>query len=1037
MSWTSAIDTFAQESGISKPLAENILTLTELLERVLEGRGAKDLLTLSTDLPSLTSDLFEVLNTSAGAGEKAVEGAVEEAGEEAFEGSVEGSAVGAAVGADEDSVVGAEDHWDEYGSPINPKKTMDESGEATELFIAIRERVASLTQDQLAELLRLTTIFFHLVNSLEQHEIIRINRERAIRRGESGALPDSIEEAVLRLKELGFSYEAAADLFSHLDIQPTITAHPTEARRRSILNKQESITALIDRLALERLTPMERQTTLHRILSEILLLLSTDEVRPERLTVKDEVENGLFYFTGAIWSTIPRLYDEIEDAFMRHYGRAPAMPVVLKYRSWIGSDRDGNPNVTYRLTWSTFLEQQRAVLQMYHRDLQQIRRYLSVSQNLTSISEELENSLRADREEVPLSESFQRHYQNEPYRRKVTHMMHRIRRKLEEDADEGKAGVEFGGRVGRGVDGSLDSGSSAGSGAGSGAGSARMGYSSENFVRDLGLIRDSLREHGFRDVADSGPLNDLYIRAETFGFHMAALDIRQHSEVHERTVAELLQAANVTSGYGELPEEEKIALLSKELMNPRPLAPVHKVFSAETLETLRVFRMIKEILHREPDAIGSYIISMTHGVSDLLEVLLLAKQEGLWWVDEGEVHSLLDVVPLYETIDDLQRSAELTRAFLSQEVYRGQLEARNRFQEIMLGYSDSNKDGGYWMANWALQKAQLELGEVLREMEIDFRLFHGRGGTVGRGGGRSNKAILALPTVANNGRIRFTEQGEIISFRYSLPEITHRHLEQVINAVVRITSGEKNDQEEAEDLRNQWMQRLADEAMKQYRALIDHPGFWDWFVSVTPVQHIGKLPIASRPVSRATSGNLSFGSLRAIPWVFAWTQVRYNIPGWYGFGTAFERLMEEWPELAERAGEWYQDGRFFKTIVDNAQREMARTHLLTAESYHNRVASAKGGEEKVSSHFQQWIEEDYRKAERVIQAITGQEQLLDNSPVIQRSIDFRNRFTFPLNMMQIELLHRWERASDEERDQLEKILQLSINGVAAAMQSTG
>lgn len=341
------------------------------------------------------------------------------------------------------------------------------------------------------------------------------------------------------------------------------------------------------------------------------------------------------------------------------------------------------------------------------------------------------------------------------------------------------------------------------------------------------------------------------------------------------------------------------------------------------------------------------------------------------------------------------------------------------------------------MANWALQKAQLELGEVLREMEIDFRLFHGRGGTVGRGGGRSNKAILALPTVANNGRIRFTEQGEIISFRYSLPEITHRHLEQVINAVVRITSGEKNDQEEAEDLRNQWMQRLADEAMKQYRALIDHPGFWDWFVSVTPVQHIGKLPIASRPVSRAASGNLTFGSLRAIPWVFAWTQVRYNIPGWYGFGTAFERLMEEWPELAERAGEWYQDGRFFKTIVDNAQREMARTHLLTAESYHKRVVDATGDTKEVLQDFQQWIEEDYRKAERVIQAITGQEQLLDNSPVIQKSIDFRNRFTFPLNVMQIELLNRWEKASDEERDELEKTLQLSINGVAAAMQSTG
>ena len=1016
MSWTAAIDTFAIESGISKPLAENILTLTELLEKVLEGRDSKDLLTLSTDLPSLTSDLFALL----GSDDKADEG---EVGFGAQEGEDEGLREDAvAVGVEEGISA------DEDGSPINPNKPKNtptqDAREATALLADIRERVAKLSREQLTELLRLTTIFFHLVNSLEQHEIIRINRERAIRRGESGALPDSIEEAVLRLKELGFGYEEAAELFAHLDIQPTITAHPTEARRRSILNKQESITALIDRLALERLTPMERQTTMHRILSEILLLLSTDEVRPERLTVKDEVENGLFYFTGAIWSTIPRLYDEIEDAFLRHYGKAPAIPVVLKYRSWIGSDRDGNPNVTYQLTWSTFLEQQRAVLQMYHRDLQQIRRYLSVSQNLSSISEELEASLGVDREEVPLSESFQRHYQNEPYRRKVTHMMHRIRRRLEGDVADSGVGEMPGG-----VSGGLD-------------GSGSSNYRSADFVQDLRLIRDSLRQNGFQDVADSGPLNDLYIRAETFGFHMAALDVRQHSEVHERTVAELLEAANVTSQYHSMTEDEKISLLSNELMNPRPLAPVHKVFRDETQETLRVFGMIREILKREPEAIGSYIISMTHGVSDLLEVLLLAKQEGLWWMDEGQVHSLIDVVPLYETIDDLQRSAELTRAFLSQEVYQGQLRARNRFQEIMLGYSDSNKDGGYWMANWALQKAQLELGEVLREMEIDFRLFHGRGGTVGRGGGRSNKAILALPTVANNGRIRFTEQGEIISFRYSLPEITHRHLEQVINAVVRITSGEKSDEQEAGDLRNEWMQRLADEAMKQYRELIDHPGFWDWFVSVTPVQHIGKLPIASRPVSRAASGNLTFGSLRAIPWVFAWTQVRYNIPGWYGFGTAFERLMEEWPELAERAGEWYQDGRFFKTIVDNAQREMARTHLLTAKSYHGRVVPSGDSRDlhpssKSGARFHQWIEEDFRKAERVIRAITGQEHLLDNSPVIQRSIDFRNRFTFPLNVMQIELLNRWESASEQERDALEKTLQLSINGVAAAMQSTG
>jgi phosphoenolpyruvate carboxylase len=348
----------------------------------------------------------------------------------------------------------------------------------------------------------------------------------------------------------------------------------------------------------------------------------------------------------------------------------------------------------------------------------------------------------------------------------------------------------------------------------------------------------------------------------------------------------------------------------------------------------------------------------------------------------------------------------------------------------MLGYSDSNKDGGYWMANWALQKAQEKLGHVLRKHKIDFRLFHGRGGTVGRGGGRSNRAIIALPPVGNNGRIRFTEQGEIISFRYSLPDITHRHLEQVVNAVAKVSSDTNSagpsgsGDGDIETL----MDAMADHSMSVYRNLIDHPDFWGWYKTVTPVVHIGNLPIASRPVSRGGATSLEFDNLRAIPWVFGWTQIRYNVPGWYGMGSAMQKTMDEDKEAVGYFRKWYQDWPFFATIIDNAQREMARMHRLTSLAYTSR-----------SDHnFDKIIMKEFELTKNVVLTITGQKELLDNRKVIQDSIQFRNNFTYPLNVIQVELLRKWDKAkSEKERDKLRQALFLSINSIAAAMQSTG
>lgn len=881
--------------------------------------------------------------------------------------------------------------------PNMSAKAFDEEGEESNQSLV--ERIQEMSVGEIKNLLRLTTIFFHLVNSLEQHEIIRINRERAKNIDREHPRPESIADALKFFKSKGISYEEALRVFNKLDIQPTITAHPTEARRRSVLNKQENITSMIGQFDSQNLTPNEKEAKMYQILNEIALLISTDEVRTERLTVADEVENGLFYFTNSIWSTVPRLYDDIRSAFNQQYSRKPDLPIILKYRSWIGSDRDGNPFVTRDVTWNTLVEHRKSALKLYLNELEKVRRYLSISQSLVPVSDELLKSLKIDEEEAPLSEQYKRHYKNEPYRRKLTHIMHRMRSML---AALNKGESEI-----------LDSAE----------------YSASDFEQDLQLIADSLVENGMEEVAKFGDFNDLRIRAFTFGFHLAALDIRQHSGLHEKAVSELLSAANVHDGYHSLSEEEKVDLLMQELRNPRPLAPIHKKLSDSTEEILEVFKLISTIRELDDRAFGSYIISMTHGVSDMLEVVLLAKETGLWWLKNGTVESSIDVVPLFETIEDLDMSAEQMETIFTNPIYDLQLKARDNFQEIMLGYSDSNKDGGYWMANWALQKAQLELGKVLRDRDVDFRLFHGRGGTVGRGGGRSNRAILALPSISNTGRIRFTEQGEIISFRYSLPDITRRHLEQVVNAVVRVTAGEGQKEIKKGDKTQIIMNKIAEGSMKAYRELIDDEEFWSWFKTITPVEHIGNLPIASRPVSRGGENGLQFENLRAIPWVFGWTQVRYNVPGWYGLGTVLEPILEDDPDLMETLQGWYKEWSFFGTVVDNAQRELARTHKLTSEMYTAR------GEDRL--HKQ--IMEDFYKTRDVILNITEQEEILDMRKVIQNSIEFRNVFTYPLNLMQIELLNRWEDRPDNEQElkELKKALFLSINGVSAAMQSTG
>ncbi|MCH7521311.1 MAG: phosphoenolpyruvate carboxylase [Candidatus Marinimicrobia bacterium] len=868
-------------------------------------------------------------------------------------------------------------------------------------------RIKTLKHEEILWVLRANTAYFHLVNKAEQLEIARINEERERQATADTPRAESIAEGVHLLKQKGYTLEQVMNLLERLDIQPTLTAHPTEARRRSVLSKQQRIAQLLARLSREDLPITEKESVTQEIYQQITLLMATDDVRSERLQVTDEINNGLYFLSTTIWETIPRIYQDLQKALATAYGEAPELPVVLRYRSWIGGDQDGNPNVTPEMIRYTLRTHREAALRLHIAGLEGARQELSISDRQVSIPGELTRSIEEDRREMELDPELVRRYTHEPYRVKLTAMIERLRLLLAQET------YQANGNRAKHPEPGVD-------------------YNKDRYVADLELMARSLRESRLAPTAVGGQLGDLLVQARTFGFHMATLDVRQHSDIHEQAVDELLRLAGVTEHYDELPEAERLALLTTECRKLRPLLPPEAQLSEATRQALETFQVIKEAVERDPDSLKSYIVSMTHEVSDILEVLLLAKEVGLWRVHDGRAESTLDVVPLFETIEDLGRVDELLGGLFDNPIYRLQLEARGRFQEIMLGYSDSNKDGGYWMANWALYQAQERLANISQEQGIDLRLFHGRGGSVSRGGGRANQAILGLPPQCQNGRIRFTEQGEIISFRYAMPALARRHLEQIVHAMLLATpihvAVNKDRAGSATDEARRLMSDLSGRSMTAYRGLVDHKGFWKWYTEITPIEHISRLPLASRPVSRKTGSKVDFNSLRAIPWVFAWTQTRYNVPGWYGLGTALEAVIQEDRGNLDQLCKLYKEWYFFHAAIDNAQLEMARAQLATARFY-ARLSSGEG--------FDREIADEFERTRQAILKITGRDSLLGHNPVIQKSIALRNPYTDVLNLQQVELLRRWSQATKKEREPLRQALFLSINGVAAAMQSTG
>jgi phosphoenolpyruvate carboxylase len=860
------------------------------------------------------------------------------------------------------------------------------SGDFGDVGRALLERTRALSPREMRLLVRAFTAYFHLVNLAEEHHRLRVLRQRQ-RSNPSSPRRESLAAALEGASAVGIAAERVAELLTRCCVEPVFTAHPTEARRRTLLDKLRRMSELVGQLDDPRLAPDETTRLTELIREEIAALWLTVEVRHQAPTVLDEVQNGLYYFEETLWDVVPQLRRELRTAVERAYPDVPAADVEpFRFGSWIGGDRDGNPNVTADVTAEALALHRETARALYREALASLQRHLSLAAG-DEDSGDVQARLDAYRESLPalLSELEERH-QNEPYRQLIGVMLARL------DAGPNRY--------------------------------ARP----EDLLRDLEAIRAAVSARGARDLA-RGALDDLIGRARVFGFHLARLDLRQHSAVHTAAVAEILRVAGVCDDYAALGEPERVALLARELEQPRPLVSRHHSYSEQTAEAIAVFDLAARVqAEHGREVCDVYIISMTAGVSDILVPLLLAKEAGLFEPAASPPRSALQIVPLFETIDDLHRCAGLMADLFALPVYVRQLEAWGRHQQVMMGYSDSNKDGGFVTANWELYRAQRALGRTCAEHGVDLLLFHGRGGAIGRGGGPTNRAILGQPPGTLNGRLRLTEQGEAAFARYANPRIAHRHLEQVANAVIRSSL----ETEAAAEPRAEWleaMEAMSDAALQAYRALVyDDPDFIAYFHQSTPIDRIAELRIGSRPAKRKASDRIE--DLRAIPWVFSWTQSRHGLPGWYGIGTAFNAYAASDSRHWERLGEMYRAWPFFRSLVDNAQLGLGKADRAVARLYAGLCE-----DESVRERVFGAIETEWRRTEQAILRVVGTDALLASSPVLRRSVQLRNPYVDPLSFVQVALLKQLRDApEDEERARLAA---LSINGVAAGLQNTG
>ncbi|HTN76223.1 MAG TPA: phosphoenolpyruvate carboxylase, partial [Pirellulaceae bacterium] len=790
-------------------------------------------------------------------------------------------------------------------------------------------------------------------------------------------------------------------LIEQLMIDLVFTAHPTEAKRRvsrRLLNELREQLQLLDNPSLPE---RERDWVDEKIMAVITMLWQTDLLRPKRPQVMDEVERGLFV-AEELWNVVPRIYRDLREALTANYPEHTfQISRFLRFGSWIGGDRDGNPFVTAEITQQTLILLRKLAISLHHSRCVELAKVLNMSTRQVPASDELVAAVTEICQHEGMAERFRRYLPTEIYRRWVRIIQYKL-----ECTATGLDQQPF-----------------------APPGEHAYGHASE-LERDLRLMIDSLANHrGQRIVACY--LQDWLDRLQVFGLHMAALDVRQDSRVHNEVLTEVLALAGVVENYGELPEAEKQTLLAK-LLDKLPAWPSGEL-SEPTCETLALFQLLtKAVSNGGLELLGGHVISMTREPSDVLAVLFFWK----WaWstVSGNQPLPELPIVPLFETIGDLKRSGEILDRLLSNPTYGDYVRKSAACQQmVMVGYSDSTKDGGYLSAVWGLHKGLEELSATADRHGVRLVTFHGRGGSLGRGGGPAARAILSLPPNSVRGALRVTEQGEVLAERYDDPQIAHRHLEQVTWATLLI-SGESFAPPEPAWI--EVMEELSLRSFKKYRSFVDDPGFLTFFNQATPIKEIERLPIGSRPARRREMRSLA--DLRAIPWTFAWTQCRQMIPAWYGVGTAMKSLVEErggsWSQLATM----YQQWPLFRALIDNADLALAKADIGIARRYAELVL-----DHSVGSHLWDAVATEYRASRGAVLMITRQPELLGGTGWLQRSIQERNPFVDPLNLIQIELINRQrQRATNnietEESDPLRELIRLTIQGVASGLRTTG